>query len=164
MGRGRKAPPRTARGLPETQKAVSSVNTQHRLNHSERNTIGPIHRLSPLQKGLCLGIIRLRCSRKTVVLSGQDTHHRGIAGSQPAMPCRFIAFPATFYTMPRQKSSDSSTCGTVFQPLLGCQLRFYSCAGGASVPLWSMGTACRQTEEYKGKCPRWRVLWPLPGD
>ena len=72
--------------------------------------------------------------------------------------CRFIAFPATFYTMPRQKSSDSSTCGTVFQPLLGCQLRFYSCAGGASVPLWSMGTACRQTEEYKGKRPRWRVF------
>ena len=74
------------------------------------------------------------------------------------MPCRFIAFPATFYTMPRQKSSDSSTCGTVFQPLPGCQLRFYSCAGGASVPLWSMGTACRQTKEYKGKCPHWRVF------
>ena len=64
---------------------------------SERNTIGPIPRLSPLQKGVCLGIIRLRCSRKTVVLSGRDTHHRGIAGSQPAMPCRFIAFPSTFY-------------------------------------------------------------------
>ena len=64
---------------------------------SERNTIGTIPRLSPLQKGVCLGIIRLRCSRKTVVLSGRDTHHRGIAGSQPAMPCRFIAFPSTFY-------------------------------------------------------------------
>ena len=60
--------------------------------------------------------------------------------------------------MLRQKSSDSLGRGTVFQPLLGCQLRFYSCAGGASVPLWSMGTACRQTEEYKGKCPRWRVF------
>ena len=56
------------------------------------------------------------------------------------------------------------TPGMILQPLLGYQLRFYSCAGGASVPLWSMGTACRQTEEYKGKCPRWRVLWPLPGD
>ena len=74
------------------------------------------------------------------------------------MPCRFIAFPASFYTMPRQKSSDSSRCGTVFQPLLGCQLRFYSCAGGASVPLRSMGTACRQTEEYKERRPRWRVF------
>ena len=80
------------------------------------------------------------------------------------MPCRFIAFPASFYTIPRQKSSDSLGRGTVFQPLLGCQLRFYSCAGGASVPLWSMGTACRQTEEYMGRRPRWRVLWPLPGD
>ena len=60
--------------------------------------------------------------------------------------------------MPRQKSSDSLGRGTVFQPLLGCQLRFYSCAGGASVPLWSMGTACRQTEEYKERRPRWRVF------
>lgn len=56
------------------------------------------------------------------------------------------------------------TPGMILQPLLGYQLRFYSCAGGASVPLWSMETACQQTEEYKGKRPRWRVLWPLPGD
>ena len=49
------------------------------------------------------------------------------------------------------------TPGMILQPLLGCQLQLRPCAGGASVPLWSMGTACRQTEEYMGKYPRWRV-------
>ena len=45
-----------------------------------------------------------------------------------------------------------------FQPLLGCQLQFHPCAGGASVPLWSMGTACRPIEEYMGRRPHWRVF------
>ena len=56
------------------------------------------------------------------------------------------------------------TPGMILQPLLGYQLRFYSCAGGASVPLWSMGTACRQTEEYKERRPRWRVFGRCRGD
>ena len=97
-------------------------------------------------------------------MSGVNTHHRPVGWLQHPAGCRFIAFPASFYTIPRQKSSDSSSCGTVFQPLLGCQLQLRPCAGGASVPLWSMGTACRPIEEYMGKRPRWRVLWPLPGD
>ena len=60
-------------------------------------------------------------------------------------------------TMPGRKPNGFLP-GIVLQPLLGCQLRFYSCAGGASVPLWSMGTACRPIEEYMGRRPRWRVF------
>ena len=41
------ASPRAAEVPPETQKAVLSVNTQHRLKKSERNTIGPISRFRP---------------------------------------------------------------------------------------------------------------------
>ena len=92
------------------------------------------------------------------MLSGTNTHHRPVGCCEHPAGCRFIAFPASFYTMPRQKSSDSSRCGTVFQPLPGCQLQFHPCAGGASVPLWSMGTACRPIEEYMGRRPHWRVF------
>lgn len=87
-----------------------------------------------------------------------NTHHRPVGWLQHPAGCRFIAFPASFYTIPRQKSSDSLGRGTVFQPLLGCQLQLRTCAGGASVPLWSMGTACRQTEEYMGRRPHGRVF------
>ena len=52
-----------------------------------------------------MGIIRLRCSRKTVVLSGLFTHHRPVGCCEHPAGCRFIAFPASFYTMPRRKSS-----------------------------------------------------------
>lgn len=43
-----------------------------------------------------MGIIRLRCSRETVVLSGTDTHHRGIAGCRPLCPAAYMRFRAYF--------------------------------------------------------------------
>ena len=88
-GRGRKGPTPGHRFCRKRKKRCRVQRTQHRLNKSERNTIGPTSPFPPLKKGGCLGIIRLRCSRETVVLSGTVTHHRGIAGSQPAIPCRF---------------------------------------------------------------------------
>ena len=48
------------------------------------------------------------------MLSGVNTHHRPVGWLQHPAGCRFIAFPASFYTIPRQKSSDSLSCGTVF--------------------------------------------------
>ena len=69
------APPRAQ---PETQKAVSSVvDTQHRLiSQSEHNK--PYLPFPPLKNPGRVGIIRLRCSRMTVVLSGRDTLHRPV--------------------------------------------------------------------------------------
>ena len=43
-----------------------------------------------------MGIIRLRCSRKTGVLSGMDTHHRGIAGCRPLCPAAYMRFRQHF--------------------------------------------------------------------
>ena len=80
---GRVAPgerpfPAPPRAQPETQKAVSSVvDTQHRLiSQSEHNK--PYLPFPPLKNPGRVGIIRLRCSRMTVVLSGRDTLHRPV--------------------------------------------------------------------------------------
>ena len=43
-----------------------------------------------------MGIIRLRCSRETVVLSGVNTHHRGIAGCRPLCPAAYMRFRQHF--------------------------------------------------------------------
>ena len=43
-----------------------------------------------------MGIIRLRCSRKTVVLSTVTTHHRGIAGCRPLCPAAYMRFRQHF--------------------------------------------------------------------
>ena len=77
-GRGRFRPRPGLPFLPETQKAVSSaVDTQHRLiSQSEHNK--PYLPFPPLKNPGRVGIIRLRCSRMTVVLSGRDTLHRPV--------------------------------------------------------------------------------------
>lgn len=97
------------------------------------------------------------------MLSGANTHHRPVGCYQHPAGCRFIAFPATFYTIPRQKSSDSSSCGTVFQPLLGCQLQLHPCAGGASVPLDSWGPLADRRRNTWGSIPAGVSFGPCRG-
>lgn len=60
---------------------------------SERNTIGPIPRLSPLQKGLCLGIIRLRCSQFDCCAewSRHSSQARGVVQTPCGLPLNCVS-------------------------------------------------------------------------
>lgn len=104
-GRGRKGPTPGHRFCRKRKKRCRVQRTQHRLNKSERNTIGPTSHVSALEKGAGNGYNKTVVQPKAVVLSGVDTHHRPVGWYQHPAGCRFIAFPASFYTMPRRKSS-----------------------------------------------------------
>ena len=54
--------------------------------------------------------------------------------------------------------------GVILQPLLGCQRQLTPALAEPVPPFLVHEDRCRQTEEYMGKRPRWRVLWPLPGN
>ena len=66
---------------------------------SERNTIGPIPRLSPLQKGLCLGIIRLRCSQFDCCAewSRHSSQARGVVQTPCGLPLNCVSSIILYY-------------------------------------------------------------------
>lgn len=49
------------------------------------------------------------------MLSGTDTHHRGVAGGNPLCPAAYMRFRQSFYTMPQGKSRGT---GQGIQPNL----------------------------------------------
>ena len=79
------------------------------------------------------------------MLSATTTHHRGIAGGNPLCPAALLRFRLHF-TPCRGKNQ------AIHQGAARCSSRSSAASFG------SMGTACRQTEEYKERRPRWRVF------
>lgn len=99
---------------------------------SERNTIGPIPRLSPLQKGLCLGIIRLRCSQFDCCAewSRHSSQARGVVQTPCGLPLNCVSSIILYHV--RWKIKWFHILQTWYQPTLRLQLHQYSCAGGDS--------------------------------
>mgnify|MGYP005780925359 CR=1 FL=1 len=129
-GRGHVSGPAPGAGPPETQKAVSSViDTQHRLNHSERNTIGPIP-LSPLQKQGRLGIIRLRCSHLDCCVEwfGHSSQARRVVPTPCGLPLFSVSGLILYHAT--EKIKWFPALAARYQPILRLQLQLHPCAGG----------------------------------